>query len=107
MERTIGLTPIPLNRKLNAQFLSYIRILNYEDEKDKYVKENYTTDSSSSNNANADFDSLKDLHEKLTSSMSQLRPKKSFNIVLFIVLFFVMPPFAIFYLIFNITTNSK
>ena len=93
--------------KLDAKECEYCGTNVYEDEKDKYVKENYTTDSSSSNNANADFDSLKDLHEKLTSSMSQLRPKKSFNIVLFIVLFFVMPPFAIFYLIFNITTNSK
>ena len=95
--------------KLDAKECEYCGTNVYEDEKDKYVKENYANNqnSSTSNGSNIDEEKIQQIEARLRMARSSFRPNKHFNTFLFIILFMFVPPFAIIYLILNFSGNSN
>ena len=81
----------------------------YEDDKDKYIKENYANNqnSSTSNGSNIDEEKIQQIEARLRMARSSFRPNKHFNTFLFIILFMFVPPIAIIYLILNFSGNSN
>ena len=90
--------------KMDAKECEYCGTNVYEEEKDKYIRENYQNSQYTSS-----YDAMSD-EEKITTTVSNFKKKKSFNLVLFMILFMFATPFAIIYLIVTAsdsTNNTK
>ena len=97
--------------KMDAKECEYCGTNVYEEEKDKYIRENYQNSQyTSSYDTMSDEEKIKQLEEKITTTVSNFKKKKSFNLVLFMILFMFATPFAIIYLIVTAsdsTNNTK
>lgn len=94
--------------KIDAKECEYCGTNIYEAEKDKYVKENYTTDNSNTNTTDDLANTLNEMQENLSKHFSRYKnPRKPFNLLLFLILFFIMPPFAIIYITYFFVVNSN
>lgn len=86
--------------KLDAKECEYCGTNVYEDDKDKYIKENYVNSqyTNTSQSSNVDEEKIQQIEARIRTAASRYRPKR-FNTLLFIILFVFMPPFAFIYLI--------
>ena len=94
--------------KLDAKECEYCGTNVYDDDKDKYVKENYVNSqyTETNTNSNIDEEKIQRIEARLRMARSTFRPKR-FNGFLFFILFIFVPPFAIIYLLATCYSNPS